>query len=51
MPASLYTGNHGVLRSIGKGLAHAAGADYAHHCAGEDGHKNSCAGRKGQESV
>ena len=43
--------NHGVFRSTGKGMAHAAGADYAHHRAGEDGHKNRRAGRKGKKPV
>jgi len=38
--------DHGVLRSTGKGMADAAGADYAHHRAGEDGYQDRRVGRK-----
>jgi hypothetical protein len=33
-----YTGNHGISGSTGEGMAHAAGANNADHCAGKDGY-------------
>lgn len=45
------TGNHGISGGTGKGMAHAAGADYAHYCACKNGHQDCRAGRKGQEPV
>ena len=43
--------NHGILRSIGKRLAYAAGADYADYCVGENGYQDCRVRGKGQESV
>ena len=43
--------NHGIYRSTGKGLAHAAGADNAHHRAGKDGHQNCRAGGEGKTAI
>lgn len=46
MQALRCTGSHGILRSTGKGLAYAAGADNADNCAGENGYQDCCAGGK-----